>query len=125
MQPVAAAQQRIGFLPGLLLPLHGFFRPLEDPVAAAIADDGIEQLRIGSFGLAHHNARLHIEDLLRGHAAPDPHQTVDQTVPVIDVIAAQRRLHRLRFSGGKPTHQRRGFGMFEAGFKQRFAEVSL
>ena len=73
MQPVAAAQQRIGFLPGLLLPLHGFFRPLEDPVAAAIADDGIEQLRIGSFGLAHHNARLHIEDLLRSYAAPDPH----------------------------------------------------
>ncbi|SSK65195.1 Uncharacterised protein [Klebsiella pneumoniae] len=125
MQPVAAAQQRIGFLPGLLLPLHGFFRPLEDPVAAAIADDGIEQLRIGSFGLAHHNARLHIEDLLRSYAAPDPHQTVDQTVPVIDVIAAQRRLHRLGFSGRKPTHQRRSFGMFEARFKQRFAEVSL
>ena len=41
------------------------------------------------------------------------------------VAAAERRLDRLLRSGIKPTHQRGGFRMFESGFKQRFAKVSL
>ena len=125
MEPVTTAHEQILFLTGLLLPVHRLFGPFKDPVAAAIANDRIVKLRVGALGIAHDDARLHVEDFLRRHATPDPHQAVNQSIPVINVITAERRLDRLLRSGIKPTHQRGGFRMFESGFKQRFAKVSL
>ena len=125
MEPVTTANQKILFLTGLLLPVHRLFGPFKDPVAAAIAHDRIVKLGVGPLRIAHDDTRLHVEDFLWRHATPDPHQAVNQSVPVINVIAAKRGLDRLLRSGVKPTHQRRGFRMFESGFKQRFAKVSL
>ena len=113
------------FLAGFLLPFHRLFRPFKDPVTATVANHRVIQLFVGSLGFAHYDTRLHIKDFSRIDTAPDPHQTVDHAIPVRHVFTIQSGLHgRLRSVIEAPDKRRR-FRMFEAGFKQGFAEVSL
>ncbi len=122
MQPVLARLRRIARLLRFLLPERRLFAPLVNPVAAAIADHRIQPRLAGALRAAGGDARQYLADFQRRKPAPAPEQPVQHTIPAGVAFALQRGVQG-RGQMVALAHQRGSFRMFEAGFKQLFAEI--